>query len=904
MPIRLVTGPVGSGKTSYLLDVLNDTLQKEPTLYVTPSEYIAAELRHHVLTQNKKTLLGDVFISWNHFLRLMAGAAQPTIPSVHLNLFIYQLLKTHSLRYFRPQNVSMGIAREFVNTIITLKQNLIDPATLRHELETKGSLKENDLLTLYERYEKERVRHGIIDEGDLPLIALSNIKKGKLDNLSEIKSIMIDEFYTFSPGLRTLLVELSKQFTKKEVWLTHPTTEITDAPYAALWNDSSESISSFARSHEKLKCVSSPQPTVDAYSVRSPTMEARFIARSIANQIDKDDGKRTAVIIRTGDNFISNILDESETHGLLKNRSLIGTSMDSPLPHRLLSNEVLAHLDHEGTIDQLSRQLTDSLMQLNPLGRCGEDVSKPELRSVVSKNLCALGNIDHMLRSLTTKAKLFGLEKISRRSFVELLHHSLDGQSSWNSLETALAFSVRPFESPPSRPIATSFIPRLIDGHIPQTVTERLFFGDIDNFLDIFKGPEEQLAREAALFHAALKKTADRVVLSLPLIDHSGSETIPSSFLDDLTRIIPVDVPPEISKDKKSHAFERRLIDSIKIERERFRGDATHPAYHGIINDPAIKEMIRSRFSKTMFSPTSLERYAECPFQFFVEKVLNLKPEEEITPEIQPKDRGTIIHSLLERFYRDRLDNFRRAIGNPKDEHEIEDIVNELVDRVFVEHASLIGYASPSLDAYQRRAVKTLAMQVIKMEISGAREVPDPLLPARCEWCFGEGDQPSLDIPIQGEPPARIKGRIDRIDLTDDRKRFAVIDYKTGGHVDAVKNNISKGLHLQLPIYVEAVHRILLKDTEPLGGLLIGVQQSEKKHGFLKKSFNDVNYSLGKRLSTLLSDDAWDELLSSALEYAATYVIQIRDGSFPARPHKCSDYCDYKDICRHHEEID
>ena len=209
MSVKLLTGPIGSGKTSYLLDILLSVRDPESALYIVPSDYTAGELRRHVLDVSKKPLLGDVFLSWNHFLSKLAEVSARATPLAHLSLFIYQLLKSHPLRYFRKESISIGIAREFATTIVTLKQNLIDPPTLRHELETRGSLKENDLLTVFERYEQERKKHGIIDDGDIALTAASNMRQGKLSSLGKARTILIDEFYTFPPGVRTLLHTLA-----------------------------------------------------------------------------------------------------------------------------------------------------------------------------------------------------------------------------------------------------------------------------------------------------------------------------------------------------------------------------------------------------------------------------------------------------------------------------------------------------------------------------------------------------------------------------------------------------------------------------------------------------------------------------------------------------------------------
>jgi RecB family exonuclease len=897
MPLHLLKGPLGSGKTSFLLDLTAQAHTAESALYVLPSDYTAGEVRRLYLKTRKTPLLGEVFLSWSHFLSRLAGINQPTISRIHLTLFLYQLLKTHPLRYFRAENVSIGIAREFANTIMALKQNLIEPAHLRRELETRGSLKENDLLTVFERYEEEKAKRGIIDDGDVALLAAANINQGTPHALTGIESIFIDEFQTLQPGVRTIVHQLSQTLKSINIWATHPTVE------------------SFADRIETLHAEKPETSELESFSCRSPTMEARFIAHRIFDLINENDEvepSEISVSIRSNDAFVCNLLAECERYGLLDTAHAIDTPMAAPIIHRALSQEVLSEMNHTGTVAHFCEHLSDQLRRFDLLPRCTTDIPSPQIRTSASRNLAAIGTLDQLLRALTTKAKILGTGEIPRRSFMELIRDALMNATPWGRLETALPFSLRPLESIPVRKSSISFIPRLVEGHIPQITSERLFFGEMENwgetsdsiFDEIFEGPEEKLIRETDLFNSVLQKTVKTSIATHSVIDHSGNETIQSSFLDNIGQSTPIDISPEILSQRKTRSFEKRLQNAIAIEKERFRAHPGHPQHHGIIMDAQVKRMLRNRFTETAMSPTSLERYAECPFQFFVEKVLNLKPEEEITPDILPKDRGTIIHALLERFYRDYIGAFKAAIHEPTKEKEITSIVDKLVDQVFLEHASLIGYASPSLDAYQRRAVKTLALQVIKLELYLARDVPQPLLPEKNEWCFGEGNVPPLEVKVPEDTPVKIKGRVDRIDTSEDKRSFAVTDFKTGSQVNSVKKQIADGLHLQLPLYVEATRRLLMPDAEPLGGILLGVQQSEKKHGFLKKFYNDVHYSLSKRLSTLLDNEAWSELLQSALAFTGKYAAAIRQGYFPVKPHKCNDYCDYKDICRFNEDAD
>jgi RecB family exonuclease len=77
----------------------------------------------------------------------------------------------------------------------------------------------------------------------------------------------------------------------------------------------------------------------------------------------------------------------------------------------------------------------------------------------------------------------------------------------------------------------------------------------------------------------------------------------------------------------------------------------------------------------------------------------------------------------------------------------------------------------------------------------------------------------SMDEPIEIELDGRVlwlAGRIDRIDWSDDKTRFRVIDYKTGKVRSEKPGELQGGRMLQLPLYVLVGAQLL--DTDPRGG--------------------------------------------------------------------------------------
>src|SRR5204863_5996375 len=56
-------------------------------------------------------------------------------------------------------------------------------------------------------------------------------------------------------------------------------------------------------------------------------------------------------------------------------------------------------------------------------------------------------------------------------------------------------------------------------------------------------------------------------------------------------------------------------------------------------------------------SPTGLQQWARCPFSYFLDRVLGLRELDDPgdVETISPVDRGSLVHAILEQFFRQRL---------------------------------------------------------------------------------------------------------------------------------------------------------------------------------------------------------------------------------------------------------
>src|SRR5262249_38321426 len=128
---------------------------------------------------------------------------------------------------------------------------------------------------------------------------------------------------------------------------------------------------------------------------------------------------------------------------------------------------------------------------------------------------------------------------------------------------------------------------------------------------------------ERALFDSAITRATLLTVLSYPEFDGRGERNLPSLYLEDLL------VAPEAAIPVRP-APKRIVPERAPVE----------------IRDPELLESLKTKV--LTFSPTGLEQFLQCPFQFFAMKTLRLH-----TAPDPPHERlsfllmGEIVHEVL-----------------------------------------------------------------------------------------------------------------------------------------------------------------------------------------------------------------------------------------------------------------
>jgi RecB family exonuclease len=235
-----------------------------------------------------------------------------------------------------------------------------------------------------------------------------------------------------------------------------------------------------------------------------------------------------------------------------------------------------------------------------------------------------------------------------------------------------------------------------------------------------------------------------------------------------------------------------------------------HP-WGGLLRDPVVVAHLEERFGEGyVWSASQLEQYGRRPFDFLLDRVLRLQASEEAEDTTSPASRGSLAHSILDRFFRGLVHGVEREMDRPT---ELSGEALALYERVA---AGVLDEAERSDDFWLGEpALWQVTREQIVESVRGflERELPrldkEGAWPVRLELGFGGEGEPEFVLhgrDLQDRPGAmRVRGRIDRVDAKPGNSgtELRILDYKWGSYPPA--RGYRDGSVLQLPIYMQAV---------------------------------------------------------------------------------------------------
>ncbi len=462
----------------------------------------------------------------------------------------------------------------------------------------------------------------------------------------------------------------------------------------------------------------------------------------------------------------------------------------------------------------------------------------------------------------------------------------------------------------------------LNEGAIPQAAPGSAIYSeqDLERLRTrgiALEGAREQLARQRLLFHHVLVAANHRLTLSWRTMKDGGREATYSPFLAHVRELFPEDThiqdAPPLSDtflpQLEDAASYREILNAviyrwpteksslrtwfpdamhgIMVEAQR-QSSETYDRYDGVLNDEALIAYLQSHYGPDHhFSVNQLETQAQCPFRFFLERVLQIDETEIPEAAFDPRIRGTILHEILCRFHKQFTGI---PVANLPDD-ETQPVMIKLVDDVFDQFARRSITAPPGVRQVERLQMIERLLRYLAID----REREDgPWAPSHFEVTFGRAHHDDVPRdPLSRVEPLALQteagtvlfaGIIDRIDKLDNAIR--IIDYKSGA--TPLVKYITQGLSMQLTLYAWGVEQHLIPDSECTEAVYLPIG---------KEAYREA---LGKGNNR----GDWANREENTLQTIGRAVNDIRRGYFPPTPAddtRCRG-CAAAGVCRFEEQ--
>ncbi|MBA1336294.1 MAG: ATP-dependent helicase/nuclease AddAB, subunit B [Firmicutes bacterium] len=437
-------------------------------------------------------------------------------------------------------------------------------------------------------------------------------------------------------------------------------------------------------------------------------------------------------------------------------------------------------------------------------------------------------------------AEVVGDEYVTAEKFLRLLSV---GFSEYKvglippALDQVLVGSV---ERTKSHEISALYILGVNDGVFPSVTNDEGILTDRDREtmrsigIDLAQDTRTRAFEEQYMMYNVLSAASKYLRISFPLADHNGATLRPSIIISRLKRVFPgitevTDIiPVEDIEDKLSRITVPlpTFNELISAARRKSEGASIDPFWADVqrwyaANDdwrrkfeealkgirytnhaaPVALDKARRLYGMPVYTSISrLEKYAACPFSYYVQ--YGLKARERRAFDLTPPDVGTFIHNVIDRFSR-RISV--KGLGwRELEKEQCASEVSAIVDEILGEMSGSVVYSSSRYKYLIKRLKRILCRSVWLIAEHIKRSGFEPL---GYEVAFGEdGRFPPITVELPSGDKAYLTGRIDRVDTmeTPEGTYIRIVDYKSGAKTFKL-SDVYHGLQVQLLAYLDAL---------------------------------------------------------------------------------------------------
>lgn len=522
---------------------------------------------------------------------------------------------------------------------------------------------------------------------------------------------------------------------------------------------------------------------------------------------------------------------------------------------------------------------------------------------------------------------LAGEEQTDREQFARLLESGFEEIQVGTIPQNVDRILVGDMERTRLKQVKYLFFAGVNDGAIPKNAGGGGIISDLEreflagSGLELAPAPREQMYIQRLYLYLHLTKPSDGLILSFARMDREGKALRPSYLIGTLGRLFPalqVELPEQAPLEEKLQTFqdareylvrglrdyadggyrhhpeeERRFFTLYHLfekqeEEALWTARMTKQAFYQYRETALGKAVAAALYGQTLSGSVSrLEQYAACAYAHFLRYGLLLKERGEY--RLEAVDLGNIFHGVLEIFAEKLKEQGYTWFDFPKETGEA--LVEEAVEAFAVSYGNTVLYDTARNEYMITRIKRILkrTVQTLQYQLKQGSFVPEQF-----EVAFSVlEDLDAVNIALSEQEKMRLRGRIDRLDVSEDERHVyvKVIDYKSGSR-DFSLAALYYGLQLQLVVYLNAAMEMEQKkhpDKEIVPAAMLYYRvQDPVIEGEAAMSEEEINEKIRARLRTtgLVNEreDVIGRLDGAFAEKSAVIPVERKkDGSFHAR---------------------
>ena len=384
-----------------------------------------------------------------------------------------------------------------------------------------------------------------------------------------------------------------------------------------------------------------------------------------------------------------------------------------------------------------------------------------------------------------------------------------------------------------SHKVKAIFIIGLNDGEFPSVRKDEGFLNDSDrdilkqDGIELAKGTIDKLYEDSFNIYKAFTTAEEKLYLLYSSSDMQGKALRPSMLINKIKKIYPMIQEQSDVIEKKSEILNKKttyeelianlskLKDQDSIDKiwyyvyDYYKKDAEwneklQQSLKGLsytnIPEKIEQNNIDRLYGNTLVTSISkLERYRSCPFSYYLQYGLKIRPQEEL--KIQTLNTGTFIHEVIDEFFETVKSQGIKL--EEITEEQLSEIINKIIDAKLGQNKNYIFTSTAKYRALVVR-LKKIIKKALKYIIGTIVQSRFEVLGTEVE--FGDkGKYKPIRLTLEDGKRIEIIGKIDRIDTAqgEDGKYLRIIDYKSSAkNIDL--NEVYAGLQIQLLTYLDA----------------------------------------------------------------------------------------------------